>query len=127
MFVKGTLSMRIFKYLYKVWRNDDDVYEKENRTLREAGSFLITFFVCVGLLAISPLRAFLKWVTYFSIGICAVFMLCAFISNLNEIRKSFRYAQKLEKLGTSVEEEEMARRALCKREGDDGLPSARDT
>lgn len=114
--------MGIFKYLRKVWQNKENVFERENRTLREAASFLITFFVCTGLLVFAPLRAVLKWVTYFSIGSCAIFMLCVFINSLREIWKSFRYAKKLEKLGSSIEEEEMARRDLCEMEGDDGLP-----
>lgn len=118
--------MGIFKYLRKVWRNEADVYGYENRTLHEAGSFLITFFVCIGLLAFQPLRAFLKWMAYFSIASVAIFMLCAFLANMRELAKSFRYAKKLEKLGSSVEEEEMARRNLCAMEGDDGLPSEKD-
>lgn len=118
--------MGIFKYLRKVWRNEADVYAHENRTLHEAGSFFITFLVCIVLLAFQPLRVFLKWITYFSVGSAAIFMLCAFFASLRELRKSFRYAKKLEKLGSSVEEEEMARRDLCKVEGDDGLLPEKD-
>ena len=118
--------MGIFKYLRKVFKNEADVYAHENRILHEAGSFFITFAVCVGLLAFHPLRVFLKWITYFSVGSAAVFMLCGFINSLIELRKSFRYAKKLEKLGSSVEEEELARRELCRMEGDDGLPSEKD-
>lgn len=118
--------MGIFKYLRKVWQNKHNVYENENRTLREAGSFLITFLMCLGLLVFQPLRIFLKWLAYFSVGSGAVFMMCVFLNSLKEIWKSYRYAKKLEKLGTSVEEEEMARRSLCNMEGDDGLPSEKD-
>ena len=119
--------MGFFKYLRKVCRNCDEVYEYENRTLKEAGSFLITFLVCVGFLIIPPLRTIFKWIAYFSVGTCAFFMLCVFFSSLREIWKSFRYAKKLEKLGTSVEKEEMARRALCEIEGDDGLAPSQES
>ena len=115
--------MGIFKYLCKVFRNKDNVYEREKRTLKEAGSFMLTFIVCIGLLAFPLLRKFLKWLAYFSVGSFAIFMFCGFVGSLFEIIKAFRYAKKLEKIGTSVEEEEMARRALCEIEGDDGLPS----
>lgn len=118
--------MGIFKYLRKVLQNKDDVYEHENRILREAGSFLITLFVCVGILVIPPLRTLFKWIAYFSVGSCAFFLFCVFINSLREIWKSFRYAKKLEKLGSSVEEEEMARRALCEMEGDDGLVASQE-
>ena len=115
--------MGFFKYLRKVLENKADVYRYENQVIREAGSTLFVFLICMVLLVFQPFRVFLKWIAYFSIGFCAIFMLCLFCGSWREIRKSFRYAKRLEKLGTSVEEEEMARRNLCEREGDDGFSS----
>lgn len=115
--------MGIFKYLCKVLKNKNDVYEYEKRILKEAVGLLITFLACLSLLVFPPLRVVLKWMAYFSVGCCAIFILCVFVNSLKSIGKSFRYAKKLEKLGTSVEEEAMAISALCNMEGDDGLPS----
>lgn len=112
---------KFFSYLKKVWKNQDAVYSKENELLKNS---MVSFCISIAFIAflVFPIgRLILKYSTLIFIAILAIMAFGSFVSDIHYLRKAYKYSRKLEKLGSSVEEEEMARKTLCELEGDDGL------
>lgn len=112
---------KIFNYLKKVWKNQDDVYNRENELLKNSMVSLSISIAFIAFLIFPIGRIILKYSTLVFIALLAIMAFGSFVSDLHFLRNAYKYSRKLEKLGSSIEEEEMARKTLCELEGDDGL------
>ena len=112
----------MFEFMRKVKKDKEGVYESEKNLVMENRIFIAMLVLMVIMLVTPWGRWIIKWVAYIGTGIMMVGVLAVIINNWKDLKKSCRYSQKLEKLGTSREAEEKARRWICKVEGDDGFP-----
>ncbi len=112
----------MFEFLRKVKKDEEGVYESEKNLVMENKIFVITMLGMAVLLLTPWGRWIIKWVAYIGSGFMILATLAVIINNHKALKQSYKYSQKLEKMGTSREEEEKARRWLCEVEGDDGFP-----
>ena len=112
----------MFEFLRKVKKNEEGIYTKEKDLVMENRVFVALMLAMCVLLVTPWGRWIIKWVAYIGAGFLALATLVVIWNNHKAIRTTYKHAKKLEKLGTSYEEEERARRWLCKVEGDDGFP-----
>lgn len=112
----------MLEFLRKVSKDKSGLYHAESDLIMENKIFIgISLFSLLFL--VTPWgRWLLKWIAYISFGILILATLALVHNNYQTLKKSFNYDKKLEKLGTSREEEEEKRKQLCEMEGDDALP-----
>lgn len=113
--------MNLWKYIKKVWKNENHVYDQVSSTLHELGWFLATLIASVLLLAIPAGRVVLKWIAYLTVGSIGMIVCLMTVSDIVYLTKNYRKHRRMQESGFSEEEAEEARIRLCKMEGDDGL------
>ena len=112
----------MFDFLRKVRKNEDGIYDKEKNLVQENRVFVVMMLAMCVMLLTTWGRWIIKWVAYIGSGLVVLSTIVVIWNNHKALKNTYKQAKKLEKLGTSYEEEERTRRWLCKTEGDDGFP-----
>ena len=115
--MKGMLD-----FLRMVKKDKSEYYRQERDLLQENMLYVIMGIFSLILLVTPWGRWLLKWIAYISMGFMVIAAIALIYGNHQTLKKSYKYDQKLKKLGTTREEEAKNREKLCEMEGDDALP-----
>lgn len=114
----------MLKFLRKVMKNEEGLYDKEKNIVSENMVFTVMMLILCVMLITPWGRWIIKWIAYISAGFMVLATIAVLYNNHRTLKNACKHAQKLEKMGTSYEEMEKARRKLCEMEGDDGFEPA---
>ena len=110
-----------FGFLRKVIKENSEYYHKEYELVQESVLYIVMGIFSLLLLVTPWGRWLVKWIAYISMGFMVIAAIALICGNHRVLKSSYKYDKKLEKLGTTREQEEKNREELCEMEGDDAL------